>query len=80
MRGGLAGAGQSVPGRTFSAFPEYRIDAIEQKEGVLVFRARARSGTMSDEEVDAVRRITKWYAAASEAVCEWCGRPRVAER
>lgn len=58
-----------------AAFPEFRIDAIEQTEGVLVFRARARAGKVSDEEVDAVRRITMVYATASEAVCEWCGRP-----
>ncbi len=56
-------------------FPDYRFYGIKQKWGVLAFQARPRAGDSTDEERALVDRLTGRYQTASEAVCEWCGRP-----
>jgi hypothetical protein len=58
-----------------AAFPDYRFYAIKQKWGFLAFQARPRTGDVTDEELALVHEITDRYRTASEAVCEWCGRP-----
>jgi hypothetical protein len=56
-------------------FPDYRFYAIKQKWGFLGFQARPRAGEVTDEELAMLHGITDRYRTASEAVCEWCGRP-----
>lgn len=58
-----------------AAFPAYRFYAIKQKWGVLAFQARPRAGEVTAEELAVMHQITDRYGRASEAVCEWCGRP-----
>lgn len=58
-----------------AAFPNYRFYAIKQKWGVLTFQARPRAGEVTSEELALVDEITDGFRCASEAVCEWCGRP-----
>lgn len=57
-----------------ASFPDYRFYAIKEKWGVLAFQARPRAGEAAAEEVDRLNEITEKYRAASEVVCEWCGR------
>lgn len=58
-----------------AAFPDYRFGAIKQKWGVLAYYARPNSGAATAEEQSQVDAITDRYSRASEAVCEWCGKP-----